>query len=657
MRRVLAAAAEAGLVGAAVTAAEILGRGAAGRPPAFPLQDLGVVATASALVGVVVALLARVMRRRLSSAGVALGLAGGLYLWLPTVTGGTLLSGSHLAKSVFYGGATVLAAAILGHLMFKLLGRGRRFERPALVDAVVLVLIAISALAPWAARTGALGSDGGPKAGAPSSPNVLLLTIDTLRSDRLGAAGEPSPTSPHMDRLARRGIQFSNASTPQPRTLPALASLATGSYPHTHGVRDNFHYTLGDASTTLAERLQGAGYTTAAVNSNPVLSHDSGIYQGFDSANDRGDDWARTTLVRGVRRLATLVAMRALDRDAVVTSLALDWLRLRPREKPYFLWVHYLAPHVPYEPAAPFDVLFDPAYEGEYAKLFDYGDVSKGEMTYRNRLDPRTLEHVKHLYDGEVATSDRAIGALLHAMDAAGDLENTRIVLTADHGESLDEHGYFFNHGDFVYGPAMNVPLVVRAGGTTLANDSAAAAGVLRDEPVSLVDLAPTILTFAGVPLEDHAFDGIPLRLSPGTAPTPRPIFGDSDFCRFPALNERLGYLLPAEIAQSPENIPDWKEKWEAQAIQAKQRAVTLGNWKMVLSPHPEGDGVELFDLAADPGERANAAAVHAEIARELEALLRRWRDEGAARPSAAGDRILDEETIAKMRALGYVGN
>ncbi len=660
--RVLAAAAEGALAGAALAAAEIAARAFGGRPLVFPAADLAAIALAGAAVGVVVAIAGRLLRRPLSAAGIGFGLGAGLLLWLPTITGGTLLDASRLGKSVLFGGATVLAAATLGHLLAVRVPWPRR-ARPFGVDVLVLALLAAPLFAPHLFGSGmAPGPSPTGPAATPSPnaapPNVLLLTIDTLRGDRLGFMGHPRATSPHLDRLARRALVFERAVTPQPRTLPALACLMTGALPHTTGVRDNFHYTLGSESTTLAERLRAAGWVTGAVNSNPILSHDSGIYQGFDSANDRGDDWSRATLVRGVRRLATLAAMRTGDRDAVITRLAVDWLRARPAGRPYFLWVHYLAPHVPYEPAPPFDRSFDAAYEGEYARVFDYGEVSKGEMTYRNTLAPRTLEHVKHLYDGEAAPSDRAVGMLLAWMEEHGALENTIVAATADHGESLDEHGYYFNHGDFVYGPAVHVPLVVRDAGSERAP-------ALRRETASLVDLAPSLLKLAGAATPDETeapgsgtsaaarrrVDGVPFDS------LPRPQFGDSDFCRFPDLNDRLGYLLPVEIAQSPENIPDWKEKWEEQAIRAKQRFVVAGDWKLVLSPHPQGDRLEPFDLAADPGESRNAAGARPEVAAELEVLLRDWMTRGEASGGAAGLRTLDEETIERMEALGYIGD
>jgi arylsulfatase A-like enzyme len=193
-------------------------------------------------------------------------------------------------------------------------------------------------------------------------------------------------------------------------------------------------------------------------------------------------------------------------------------------------------------------------------------------------------------------------------------------------------------------------------GGVDARDGLGAASGRVHMQAASLVDVAPTLLARLGMLPEGAAprgaiFDGAPLDRV-------RPVrFGESDFCRFPDLNDRLGYLLPKEIAQSPENIPDWKEKWEAQAISAKQRFVLANPWKLVLSPHPEGDRRELFDLSTDPGEARNIAFERPEIADELESTLRRWMAQSATRSSTAGTRLLDEETLERMEALGYIGN
>jgi arylsulfatase A-like enzyme len=133
-------------------------------------------------------------------------------------------------------------------------------------------------------------------------------------------------------------------------------------------------------------------------------------------------------------------------------------------------------------------------------------------------------------------------------------------------------------------------------------------------------------------------------------------VFGESDFCRFPDLNDRLGWLLPAEIAQSPDRIASWKERWEAQAIRAKQRFVERGGYKLVLTPRPDGDRRELFDLAADPGETRDVAAREPEVAAELTGLLASWMRDAEAEPGTSRERVIDDALRERMNGLGYLG-
>jgi arylsulfatase len=620
----------AGALGLALLA--LVGILAPGRDVALtqPLRDLAAMATGGAAAGALLGWLAALRPLGFLAPGaIVLGAALGLDLWLGGTTG---TASGEVQAALLRGAAMILAGALLGQLIGLLL---RRLVPPLRVPAALSLLVVALLTAPllWPSGRGAPPG---------SRPNVLLLTIDTLRADRLGLAGHPRPVSPNLDRLARRGRTSTQAVTPLPRTLPAFVSLFTGRVPHGHGVRDNFHYALGDGIPTLAGVLREAGWATAAVNSNPVLSHDSGVYRGFESASDRGDDASRLGLVRGVRRLASLAAMHRGDRASVITELALRWLDRRPRDRPYFLWVHWLSPHMPYEPSPPFDVRFDPGYRGRFERRIDYSTIEKGEMTYRNPLTPAEMEHVKALYDGEVATADRALGRLLRAMELSGDLDNTIVLFTADHGESLDEHGYFLNHGDFVYGPATNIPMVLVDGADPAASISAL--------PTSIVDVMPILLAAVGEDV-DAPLDGrVP------DAPE-RPLFGESGFCRFPHLNDRLGWVLPRDIAQSPDRIPDWKERWEESANRAKQRFLQVDGERLVLSPHPDGDRLELFDETADPAERIDLSVLRPERAAELAAGLLEWIEAGNASKGAAEDRVISDEQRERLEGLGYVGN
>ncbi|MDP2315231.1 MAG: sulfatase-like hydrolase/transferase [Pseudomonadota bacterium] len=303
--------------------------------------------------------------------------------------------------------------------------------------------------------------------------NVLLVTLDTVRADALGAYGNADTPTPHLDRLAREGARFDAAYTVTPLTIPAHASIFTGLSPPRHGVRDNGELFLGDDAATLAEALQAHGYATMASVGAEVTSHHWGFRQGFDAFFDDMGPGAS-----GSRRWT--VERRA---DSVVRD-ALAWLRPRAEAgTPWFGWVHLYDAHDPYRPPEPY------------------------ATTYADRP-----------YAGEVAWVDAQVGELLAGLEKLGALDHTWIVAVADHGESLGEHGEA-THGVLLYEGATRVPLLVRPPtGTRWVPDGGAAV----DLPVSLVDVMPTVLGALGVPVP-AGLDGQDLLPVLGGAPAATP--------------------------------------------------------------------------------------------------------------------------------------
>jgi choline-sulfatase len=276
------------------------------------------------------------------------------------------------------------------------------------------------------------------QAQASARPNVLLITIDTLRADRLGSYGYADARTPVLDGLARQGVRFADATAHAPLTHPSHAAIHSGRYPGSFGIRLNGMDPLPGEAETLAERLKAAGYRTGAVIASVVLDTGSGLNQGFDLYDDEIE-----------RPVQSLMAMTELQRSgSEVTSLARAWLA--KGQRPWFLWVHYYDPHLPY--AAP-------------------------------------AAHVKAAggrpYDAEIAYVDSEIGTLLKAVDRS----STTIVVTSDHGESLGDHGEV-DHGYFLYDATLRVPLIVAS--------PAVKARVVREQ-VRSIDIAPTIASFAGV--------------------------------------------------------------------------------------------------------------------------------------------------------------
>ncbi len=292
---------------------------------------------------------------------------------------------------------------------------------------------------------------------ADSRPDILLVTVDTLRPDALGwVSGRQS--TPHLDRLAERGFRFPAAVAPTPLTLPSHASLMTGLVPRRHGVRDNGQV-VGGRVTVLAQRLQAAGWSTAAFVSGLPLSSQFGLARGFDRYDDTLDAGEGAWLER---------------RAPGTTDAALAWLESSDLRTPWFLWVHYYDPHLPYEPPA------------ELA-----GSDRRGS------------------YDGEVALVDREAGRLLAtARSRSSDLLT---LFAADHGESLGEHGEA-SHGFFIYDSTVLVPMVIAWPGAITPGRS--------DAPARLIDVAPTLLDLLDLaPLD--APDGVSLRAVLEGGPVP----------------------------------------------------------------------------------------------------------------------------------------
>jgi arylsulfatase A-like enzyme/Flp pilus assembly protein TadD len=292
-----------------------------------------------------------------------------------------------------------------------------------------------------------------PAAAAPrGAPNVLLVTIDTLRADHVGAWGAADAQTPTLDRLAAEGVRFATVIAPTPLTLPSHASLLTGLHPPRHGVRHNGLFRLGADLPSLAQRFSDAGYSTGAVVGSIVLARGLGLERGFDAYDDE-------TSAR--RASSTGYPERSAE---AVTARALGWLAATPG--PFFLWIHYYDPHAAYQPPARF----------------------------AERFEGRP-------YAGEIAYVDEQLGRVLDFLREHGRFERTLVAVTSDHGESLGEHGER-THAYGLYDATLAVPLVLRGPGLPAAR--------VVEGTVSLVSLAPTLLALAGLPpLED--IDGLDL--------------------------------------------------------------------------------------------------------------------------------------------------
>jgi arylsulfatase A-like enzyme len=463
-------------------------------------------------------------------------------------------------------------------------------------------------------------------------PNVVLITLDTTRADRLGCYGNAGIETPHLDALAREGVLFENAFTPIPSTLPAHASILTGTLPARHGVHDNGVYQLPESTTTLAEILGRYGYTTAAFVSAFVLDDQFGLAQGFALYDDQvslplapppvGD--VPDSVPEGLRRWFAQLASPFERPAAEVTEAATAWLA-NAGEDPFFLWVHYFDPHEPYRAPEPWRTRYDPDYDGPLdGTARAYHKLLREQRWHRS--DPAAQparDSMIARYDGEISAMDEAIGTLLSALRQRDGLEQTLVVVVGDHGEAFGEHQQIWEHHGEIFDEVMRVPLIVRLPG---GRD----AGRRTRGLVSSIDVTPTILAALGI-TSPADVEGVDLlaRASPDESTAPRALL----------LEARRG----RQIFSSRESL----------------LGVRTDRDKLILNLTGDDQVVQrrLFDLGSDPGEQTSRAsgesALSDRMTQELLAAERSARGESAPLP----ERELDEMTSEALRALGYLDN
>ena len=414
----------------------------------------------------------------------------------------------------------------------------------------------LSILCLLAAATCGCGPRDSRKAGVSRGAPIVLISIDTLRSDHLPAYGYRGVATPAIDALRRDSILFERAFSHAPLTLPSHVSLLTGLVPSEHGVRDNLGYDLDVKKVPLLQgSLKDLGYATGAAVSAYVLRGSTGLATHFDFYED-GIDVTRQDSVADLQRPGTATA-----------ALAISWMRT-VRDRPFFLFVHVYEPHTPYSPPEPF------------------------------------ASAAASPYDGEIAASDAIVGSLLQELKSLDLYDRSIVILLSDHGEGLGDHGEE-EHGIFLYRSTLQVPLLLklprgdRAGSTVVA-------------PAQLIDVYPTLLALLGVHAPASLKGGNLLALEPSGPP--RPIYSETFYPRL-----HLGW---SDLA-----------------------SIILDRHHYIRAPEPE-----LYDLAQDPAETRNVVAGQGALVEELRASLTKF-EKDLGPPTA-----VDQETRAKLSALGYVG-
>jgi len=450
--------------------------------------------------------------------------------------------------------------------------------------------------------------------------NVVMFAIDTLRADHLGCYGFERRTSPAVDSLAARGVLFTNAYAQRPKTSPSFASILTGTYPQRHGVR-GVRQVLPCAAYTLAEVLRDSGYTTCGVVTNGNLFPDFGFDQGFDEYFYGH---------RGARR---------------GTEMAQDWLSKEPRA-PFFLWVHHTDPHTPYEPPAPYDSLFVSETPLGQRPLKIIKRMALGGIMPKMIVNgPLDLDYYISQYDGEIAYTDHWIGELLTTLRSLGLEKHTLVVFTADHGESLGEHNYYFEHGLFTYEPSAKIPLAFCLPGVVRQ-------GARDDLVIESVDIMPTILDLVelGAPpsCQGVSFaDILEERQEDPARNSSRYAYVEAGY----AHHYRPGYTFAMTDGRFKFVFRD-----AAWVIRPKHLKGFIYSIIAIFGGGAASN--ELYDISRDPREQVNLIEQHPHEAMvlrvELESFVEQMKGAGRL-PVERGDQALDERTLESLRALGYV--
>ena len=465
--------------------------------------------------------------------------------------------------------------------------------------------------------------DGGPqrRVAPDDAPSILLVTVDTLRADRLGSYGYPRETSPTIDALAARGVRFADVTVQWPKTWPSMASLLSGRHPRTTGI-GLVPRVLPESMVLLGELFEAGGYDAAAVVSNWNVGRTLGFDQGFghfvESWQEKWEEEAGTAkFVNAPGRV------KEYTNATLVTDQALGWLRGRPpAARPFFLWLHYMDPHGPYLPPEEYRALFQEGYESAEIPLMLLPAYQRQDRLGRPITD---LAHYRAQYDREVRYLDDQLGRLFEQLDDL-DLGDLIVVLTADHGESMGEHDYYLEHGLLPYQATARVPLVVAGPGI-------GPAGRVVPTPVGLIDLSPTLLELAGLPVP-RVFEGTSLAAQ---------LRGDRD-----------GPLPERVFMQSGSN-----EK-------RPQLAVRDGRWKLIQVRAPlerrlmRGAEYELYDVDADPHETEDLALRHPDVVSRLALELDDWFGDGMAKDAPGRAQPLDVDALdpanrKMLEALGYI--
>jgi arylsulfatase A-like enzyme len=554
--------------------------------------------------------------------------AGGLIRGLLLAGGGFILGAEAYLRTLsptssmrLPGVAAILVAALV--LLWPLT---RLFRRPGGAMAGILVLLL--AAGGFGAARGFTGGSETPQNAATlapgSRPNIVLVLIDTLRADHLGTYGYERPTSPNIDAFAKDAVVFEQAFSQSSWTKPAMASLLTGHFPSMHQTNLE-QQKLPESETIVTQLLRDQGYQTVVLSGNPWVTPDYGFGRGVDYFYSIYDErFARVTLfMNALKRLSKQMGNRNLlynkvkllvqgelsttARDEVLTTEAGRWLDAN-HGRPFYMHVHYMSPHHPYDPPAPFDkwVPDKSAKPMTYYPKKSYFPFDEGQA-----IPDAQREDMIARYDGDILFVDTVFQTLVDKLKSLGILDDTIVVVMADHGEEFYEHKNW-GHGQGLYNELIHVPLIIRY--------PKAFQPTRIKTPVMSVDVVPTLLDLASAPPKPTAAGKSLVPLAKG-----------DDVPRNPQAFSELIYRFGAT------------------------RSVVDDKYKLIHKQQDQRVGTEMYDLATDYPEQKNLVEVDTAEAGRLQTQMAdtlKWAD---AHKATAAEAKIDDEMGKRLKALGYL--
>ncbi|MBM3234694.1 sulfatase [Candidatus Poribacteria bacterium] len=486
--------------------------------------------------------------------------------------------------------------------------------------------------------------------GQEQPPNVILISIDSLRADHLGCYGYPKPTSPNIDALANESVVFTNAISTTTWTLPAHISMLTSLYPEVHQVINDGNK-LSDKAVVCAEIMKEAGYLTAGFVSGPYLSSKFGYNQGFDLYDDYTINYSSNE-----------ESHRGITSPKIHQQVT-KWLEQNYRS-PFFLFIHYWDVHYDYVPPPPFDTMFDPDYTG----IITGQDYERNELI-NPQMPERDLEHIIALYDGEIAFTDSYIGKLMTYLKKLDIYENTMVILTSDHGDEFFEHGCK-GHRNNLFDETLKVPLIIKFPSekknpifaslsphevSTERSEQAPIKPVVLSEQVSIVDIGPTFIDYLSITPNSNLDGQSLLPLVAGNIQTGTEVPTNFKPYKFADLH---GFMKCVRTNQ-------FKYIHIAQAEDVRKKETRIFSLHRLFDKIRESQDMKaeeiektlLFNLQDDPIECHNLAMSNPEIKIEMHQILMNWLNKSKILAENIGksDFEYDENLKKKLRDLGYI--